>query len=107
MTLGFYTSINAGSTWTQRATMVLSTEYGTASETYTNATKQITVDGLGSLSGAVFKIKVESEDNALSTIDAFGQVTYLTGSSVPSEVTATPTGAPDVGFDVIGGLDNV
>lgn len=96
VTVGFYT--NDGSGWVKRATETYNGSAGSSSTTLSNQTKTITADGLGLNDD--FGINIESEFVPGGSLN-FDQVQYETASQ--TSVTATPTGANDVPFFVLGG----
>lgn len=94
--VGFYT--NDGSGWVQRATQTYFGSGAAATTSRLNQTKQITVDGLGLNDD--FGVTVESSLYG-GSISSFDNVTYYTATS-PAEESATPSGATDVEYFVLG-----
>ena len=95
--VGFYTNDGVGG-WILRAT---ETYYGstlTATKTYTNVKKTLTVDGLGLDDD--FGISILVDWFGGSTIN-FDQVDYETASA-PADETATPSGSSPVSYTVVG-----
>ena len=94
--VGFYT--NDGGGWVQRATQNYIGSGSSATTARLNQTKQVTVDGLGLNDD--FGVTVESSLYG-GSITSFDQVTYSTATA-PAEESATPTGASDVEYFVLG-----
>lgn len=97
VSVGFYT--NDGTGWVQRATQSFFGDIGDSQTVRANQTRIVTVDGLGLNDD--FGINVESDQAGGSSLN-FDSVKYTTATASATE-TATPAGAPDVQYLVIGG----
>jgi hypothetical protein len=97
--VGLYT--NDGTGWVKRATLTHNGGFGVANTTRANQTSTIVVDGLTNHGGREFGINIESDTAGGSTLN-FDNVTYTTATD-PASATATPSGAPDIQYFVLGG----
>lgn len=94
VSVGIYT--HDGSNWVQRATRNYVGNTGESSTTFTDQTVTVTVDALGLDDD--FGINIESGSGSIT----FDNVTYETATA-PTTESATPSGAPDVEYMVLGG----
>lgn len=99
VSVGIYT--NDGGGWVKRATVGYSGGVASSSTTKANQTYTVVVDGLTNHGGREFGINIESESIAGGSL-VFDNVKYTTATAA-SSTSATPSGAPDVRYIVLGG----
>lgn len=101
VTVGIYT--NDGSGWVKRSTITHNAGFnpGQLNTVQSNQTATVTVDGLTNHGGTEFGINIESDSVGGSTLN-FDSVKYTTATD-PATADATPAGAPDIQYFVLGG----
>lgn len=97
LTIELYT--NDGGGWIKRKTVSLNS-FGQSSKSFTES-HVITVDGLTNHAGREFAIHVASDTYSNSSIS--NQRVEYTTAAAPASTSATPSGAPDLQYIVIGG----
>lgn len=97
--VNFY--VNKGAGWVQVGSKNFGGSTTGPNKVYSNQTKVIVSDGVNNPGGAEFGVTISSGGLTPNSI-SIDNVKYTTAAE-PVEVTATPTGAPDVTFFVLGG----
>lgn len=103
--VGIY--IDDGGGFTQYGTLVVNGGSTTSTTARLNLTKLVTVDGVGTIAGKEFRVVNETGvDVGQGLLEAFDSVKYTTAAAATDE-DATPTGAEDVQFQIVGGSEVV